>query len=99
MAGSINSMDYEVLQQASTTYKNQGDAIDNVIKALNNMNGTLQAGWQNETSQAFIERYESEYKVALQEIMEALNSISDYIAKYRQTEIERDQSGANSIRM
>lgn len=93
-----NMIDYEVLQQAATSYNNEAAAIADVISKLNSVNGVLQQGWQNQTSNAFIERYEREYKKELQDIQNALAEISQYITKYRQTEIERDQSGANSVR-
>ena len=51
-----------------------------------------------DTARAFIERYETEHKKALQAARDSIADIADYIARYRQAEIERDASGANSVR-
>ena len=93
-----NKIDYDVLEQAAGTYNNQATAINDVLTKLNSTNGTLSGGWQNETSKAFIERYEREHKKALEAARDAIADIAAYITKYRANEIERDQSGANSIR-
>lgn len=93
-----NKIDYDVLEQAASTYNNQATAINDVLSKLNTTNGTLSDGWQNETSRAFIERYEKEHKKALEAARDAIAQIADYITKYRANEMERDQSGANSVR-
>lgn len=93
-----NKIDYDVLEQSASTYNNQATAINDVLTKLNSTNGTLSDGWQNETSKAFIERYEREHKKALEAARDAIADIADYITKYRANEIERDQSGASSIR-
>lgn len=93
-----NKIDYDTLEQASGTYSNQAAAIADVLTKLNSMNATLVEGWQNETARAFIDRYEREHKKALEAARDSLNDISNYITKYRTNEIERDATGANSIR-
>ena len=75
----INKVDYDVLTTGVSVYSNQAGAIDDVIKTLVNMNGQLQDGWTNQTADAFIERFESEYKPALENARDAIQSISDFI--------------------
>ena len=90
-----NKIDYDVLEQASKTYSNEAAAIAEVLYSVNS---TLAEGWQNDTARAFIERYETEHKKALQAARDSIADIADYIARYRQAEIERDASGASSVR-
>ena len=93
-----NKIDYDVLEQAASTYSTEASALEVVLTKLNSMNATLAEGWQNETARAFVERYETEHKRALEAARDSIAEISDYISRYRSNEIERDASGANSIR-
>ena len=93
-----NKIDYDVLEQASKTYSNEAAAIAEVLSKLDSVNSTLAEGWQNDTARAFIERYETEHKKALQAARDSIADIADYIARYRQAEIERDARGASSVR-
>ena len=94
---SVNKVDYDVLQQAVTTYSNQANAIDDVINALTAMNGELQGGWTNKTSDAFIARFQSDYKVKLQNIRDAVQEISTYISQYSSNRLADDEASAASI--
>ena len=58
----VNKVDYEVLTSGVSVYSNQAGALDDVINSLVQMNGQLQDGWTNHTADAFIERFENEYK-------------------------------------
>ena len=42
-----NKIDYDVLQQASTSYNTEASAIADVISKLDSMNATLSDGVQN----------------------------------------------------
>lgn len=95
---SVNKIDYEVLRKASTDYNTQAAAIGDVMSKINAINSNLIGGWQNETSRAFIERYESDYKKKLENIQNALAEISSYITTYVNEQIELDQRGANATR-
>ena len=75
----VNKVDYEVLTSGVSVYSNQAGALDDVINSLVQMNGQLQDGWTNQTADAFIERFESEYKPALENARDAIQSISDFI--------------------
>ena len=78
----VNKVDYEVLTTGVSTYGNQAEAINEALNALVTMNGQLQEGWTNQTADAFIQRFEDEYKPALENVIEAVQSISDYIQSY-----------------
>lgn len=97
MAGNVNKVDYDVLATGQTVYANQAQALDEVITALVNMNSELQASWTNQTSDAFIERFESEYKIGLQNARDAVQAISDYIAAYSAKVAEDDAASAAAI--
>ena len=75
----VNKVDYEVLTSGVSVYSNQAGALDDVINSLVQMNGQLQDGWTNQTADAFIERFENEYKPALENARDAIQSISDFI--------------------
>lgn len=94
----VNKVDYEVLEAGISVYANQAGALDEVLNALVNMNGQLQEGWTNLTADAFIERFESEYKPALENARDAIQSISDYIQSYMQNKQDDDAQGASAIR-
>lgn len=94
---SVNKVDYDVLETATTTYAHQASALDDVINILVNMNGDLQANWTNMTSDAFIQRFESEHKIALQSARDAIQSISEFIASYLANRQEEDTQSASAI--
>ncbi len=92
-----NYIDYDVVMKASNTYHSQAEALANVVQTLTNTNAEMQAGFKNETSNAFIERYESEYKGALEKAGEALQSISDFLKTYVDKRKEEDAGTAGNI--
>lgn len=94
----VNKVDYEVLTNGVSVYGNQAGALDDVLTTLIQMNGQLQEGWTNLTADAFIERFEEEYKPALENARDAIQSISDYIQQYMQNKQDDDQAGASAIR-
>ncbi len=94
----INKVDYDVLGTGVTTYANQAQAIDEALNTLINMNGQLQEGWTNQTASAFIERFNDEYKPALENVRDAVQSISDYIQQYVTNKQDEDAQGASAIR-
>lgn len=94
----INKVDYEVLADGVTTYGNEATALDAVITALTNMNTKLQEGWTNQTSDAFIQRFEEEYKPALTNVRDAVQSISDYIQSYSSARQDDDAAGAQAVK-
>ena len=85
----VNKVDYEVLTSGVSVYSNQAGALDDVINSLVQMNGQLQDGWTNQTADAFIERFENEYKPALE---------NDFIQNYMQNRQDDDAQGAAAVR-
>lgn len=94
----INKVDYEVLATGVSVYGSQAEALNEVLNALISMNGQLQDGWTNLTADAFIERFEEEYKPALENVREAIQGISDYIQNYMQARQDDDSAGAAAVR-
>lgn len=94
----VNKVDYEVLEVGVTTYGNNAETLDEVLTSLVNMNSQLQDGWTNQTADAFIERFNDEYKPALENARDAIQSISDYISKYVQNRQDDDAQAAAAIR-
>ena len=94
----VNKVDYEVLTSGVSVYANQAEALDEVIQALVKMNGELQGGWTYQTADAFIERFEDEYKPALENARDAIQSISDFIQSYMQNRQDDDAQGAAAVR-
>lgn len=94
----VNKVDYEVLTNGVSVYANQAEALDEVIQALVKMNGELQNGWTNQTADAFIERFEDEYKPALENARNAVQSISDFIQNYMKNRQADDAQGAAAVR-
>jgi len=97
MSANVNKIDYDVLDAAKTVYANQAEALDEIINTLVNMNAELAEGWTNNTSRAFIERFEGEHKIALEEARDAIQSISEYIVSYVTNRQDEDASSAGSI--
>lgn len=94
----VNKVDYDVLTTGVKTYGEQADAINDALNALISMNGQLEAGWTNQTASAFLERFEDEYKPALENVRDAVQSISDYIQSYMQARQDDDAAGAAAVR-
>ncbi|MDD2978580.1 MAG: WXG100 family type VII secretion target [Hespellia sp.] len=94
---SVNKVDYELLSQAQSVYANQASALDEIINTLTNMNNELQGGWTNLTAEAFIQRFESDHKVALQNARDSIQEISTYIAQYSANCQDEDQQGASAV--
>ena len=94
----VNKVDYEVLATGVSTYGNQAEAINEALTALVNMNGQLQEGWTNQTADAFIQRFTDEYQPALENVIEAVQSIADYIQSYMQARQDDDAAGAAAVR-
>lgn len=92
-----NYIDYNVVMNASETYRSQAETLANVVQTLTNTNAEMQERFKNETSNAFQERYESEYKVALEKAGEALRSISDFLKTYVNNRIAEDGDTAGGI--
>lgn len=95
---SINKVDYEVLTTGVTEYSKQAGLIQEALDGLIAMNVQLVDGWTNETADAFMERFTDEYKPALTNIIEAVQSLSVYINDYMQARQDDDTAGANAIR-
>lgn len=98
MATSKNMIDYGVLQTGASTYHKNAQQIDTVLKQLKTMNSQLQAGWNNQTADAFITRFNSEYAPALKKASEAVESISTYITKYVQATQNADAAAAKALK-
>ena len=94
---SVNKIDYGALEQAASSYANQAAALDEIINALVNTNSGLEAGWENETARAFIDRFETDHKVALQNARDAIQEISEYITKYSGDQQDLDSRGASAV--
>lgn len=94
---SENRIDYDVLEQTGASYKEKAEEMLNIVNALNTTVNEFQSGVQNETSKAFVEKYEEEYKPALNKAAEALASISDFMTTYRQKIREMDIETASGI--
>nr|WP_294674627.1 WXG100 family type VII secretion target [uncultured Blautia sp.] len=92
-----NYIDYPTVEACSASYSQQAEAIAAVISALDSANDALVQGFRNQTSQAFIERYEAEYKKGLAEAQAALESISQFLNTYMANRMEEDSSTAGSV--
>ena len=92
-----NLVNYESLEQAASVYASQAMALDDLINRLISTNGELQSGWKNQTSEAFINRFETDHKVKLQQVRDELQEISDYIRNYVANRQEEDDQGARAI--
>lgn len=94
----INLVDYEVLAQGQATYAKKAGELGEILNSLNTMNSNLMQGWQNDTARAFVDRFNSDHKVAIEKVIGALNEISDYIQKYSAARQEEDAAGAGAVR-
>ena len=94
----ISYVDYGVLEATSATYSTQAQALDDIMRQLDSANSDLAGGFKNDTSDAFLERYESEHKKALTELCEALDSISKFLTDYVTNHKEADERTASGVR-
>lgn len=94
---SINKVDYDVLNDGKRVYNEQSEALQAIIDALASMNSQLEAGWENETARAFIDKYETDFKPVLLETRDALYDISQFIQQYVATIQDTDAKGASAL--
>lgn len=94
----INYVDYGVLDSASAAYSTQAQALFDIMTKLDSTNTDLAGGFKNETSDAFLNRYESEYKKNMQELGDALESIAKFLTDYASQHREADEASASRIR-
>ena len=96
---SKNYVDYDVLAQAKALYSDKAGQLEEILSQIISMNNTLYpGGWDNLTAKAFVERFDSDHKVAIQKVIEALNDISNYINSYSSNRMSEDEAGASAIR-
>lgn len=98
MATKVNKVDYDVLEKGVKVYSKQAAKIEDALNVLITMNNDLQEGWTNDTSDAFIDRFQKEHKPALKSARDSIQSISDYISKYLESTQNADRENANNIR-
>lgn len=94
---SINKVDYDSLSNGQVTYAQQAQAIQDVITRIDAMNSELSGGWENQSANAFFNRYETEHKPALMKAAESLQNISDFIRKYSADRESEDAANAAQI--
>lgn len=92
-----NHIDYEVATKVSEMYSSQAEVLDTMITTLKGANDELQSGVRNKTADAFIERYDSEYKLALEKARDALQSISTFLDDYVNNRMTEDEETAGGI--
>ena len=95
---SQNYVDYEILAQAQSTYSRKAEELQSLLNEIVSMNNTLYpGGWNNLTAQAFVNRFDSDHKVAIEAVIESLMEISNYISRYSANRQEEDSAGASAI--
>lgn len=92
-----NKIDYDVLEQVANTYGNEAETISSILTELSKTNQILAEGVQNETCRAFLARYDSEHKKALEAARDAIAEISSFVTRYRRDQIDLDRRGASAI--
>ena len=99
MAGrSVDHVDYNALAQAGVDYGNAAIQIDDLLKKLDSTNSLLAGAWQNDTSDAFLERFEREYRPAMKSLEESVGSLSSYLKKYIDVHQNEDRQKAAAVR-
>lgn len=92
-----NRIDYNTLEATGKSYKEKSDEIMDIVSTLTSTVDDFQNGVQNETSKAFVTKYETEYKPALEKAAEALSSVSEFMTKYAAEIREMDIHIAHGI--
>lgn len=92
-----NRINYDTLEATGTSYAQKAEEMQNIVNTLTATVKDFQSGVENETSKAFVEKYELEYKPALEKAVEALNSVSEFMTKYAAEIREMDERTAHGI--
>lgn len=92
-----NYVDYEVLEKGKSVYGKQAEAIQDTLQTLIGMNSELESGWKNLTASAFLEKFETVHKPALESARDALQGIADYISNYSANRQDEDRQNASNI--
>ncbi len=94
----VDHVDYSALAQAGNDYGDAAIRVDELLKKLISTNSLLASAWQNDTSDAFLERFEREYKPAMQNLEESVGSLSNYLKKYIEDHQSEDRQKAAAVR-
>jgi len=94
----INLIDYDVLAKGQQVYATKAQDLNQILSDLVKMNADLSNGWQNETARAFVERFDTDHKKAMNSLVAALEEISTYIRDYASSHQEDDSNSASRIR-
>lgn len=75
MAGSIR-ISPDVMNQRAGQYRNEAQNIGQVISSMDGLVSNLQAEWEGEASNAFVERYQSDLKPSFQRAQQLIEEIA-----------------------
>lgn len=82
MSGDLYLVNFPVVEAAANTYKSKANEIGDMLRALNTSNTNLHEGFKNNAADRFFDRYEAEYRPAMQNVQEALEEISNFLTRY-----------------
>lgn len=92
-----NRISYDTLEATGTSYKEKAEEMQSIVNALTATVNEFQSGVENKTSKAFVEKYEVEYKPALENAAKALFSVSKFMTDYATETRENDERTAAGI--
>ena len=90
---SQNLIDYATLEDAAKNYEAQATVLEQLVTTLRNQNFNLAQGWNNLTSAAFLEKYNTVYEPTFQGCGADLLEFANFLRKYSS---DRQSDDANT---
>lgn len=84
-------MDYDVMEQRANEFQRHADAVDEVVKKMDNLLKALESEWEGLGAQSFVNRY-YELKPGFSQVPGVISSIANKLKDAARATREHDQS-------
>jgi len=91
--------DYDVLEQVSRRFSQQGDEIQQMLQNIRNRMGQLQNSWEGRGSQAFFAEMQDEVVPGIDRLRHALEDAGNVTKQVAETLSQAEEEAGNSFRV
>ena len=88
---SRNLIDYDVISSCKSFYSNKAEQLSELLRDMKSTNTQMLNGFDNETSHAFVERFDGDHAKAIQNVIASLDDISRYLGEYAERRRSEDR--------
>lgn len=91
--------DYDVLEQVSRRFTQQGDEIQQTLQTIRSHMNQLQNSWQGRGSEAFFAEMQDEVVPATERLRNALEEAGTVVKQISETLSQAEEDAGNSFRV